>query len=457
MADRVVVGSSVAALVAAERLAARGNSVRLLVPPGPVGGGFASLRQDGRVLELGVRLLELDYEGVGAPPPLVDYVPGVIGHRPYVRLIADYVADLVGDRLVEADRPRMLVDRSIVDDLYFTTDATALRDALDTGTRAAIAAEAAACAAEHGPAGVLGEDLTDDMSLLEASLRNHGKTFHRLLMQPVADKLVEGGTAAVPASLRRKIWLPLFWPRTLAEAAGAAEVGFQPRRPFHTVRDGGAGEVVTALVARLEAVGIATERVGRLETARPAAHGRTFLAFDDGAVVETDRPVVGVAAEQLFAAVGADYRPERARTVVCWLEVATDELVEVPSLLNVVDADIPVLRVSTGGSAPAGRTVLTVELRHDTPEDDIASTALRGLGSLGLVRPGAQVDVLRGAAVRSFALPTARNAADFEAAAAVLAQQGLACDVIGAATGFGADALGEQIIQGLRTAEASDA
>jgi hypothetical protein len=457
MAERVVVGSSVAALVAAERLAARGESVRLLTPPGPVGGGFGSLRQDGRVLELGVRLLELDYEGVGAPPPLADYEPGIVGHRPYTRLIADYVADLVGDRLVEADRPRMLVDGRIVDDLYFTTDATAVRGAVDAATRAEIAAEAEAAAQEHGPAGALGRDLPRDLSLLDASLLNHGKTFHRLFMEPVADKLVAGGTASVPAELRRKIWLPLFWPRTLAEAAGDAEVGFRPRRPFHTVRDGGAGEVVTALAARLEAAGVVTERVGRLESVEPAAGARTALAFDDGTRLEARRPILGVAAEQLFAAVGADYRPDRARTVVCWLEVATDDLVEVPSLLNVVDADIPALRISTGGSAPAGRTVLTVELRHDTPDDDIAATALRALDLVGLLRPGAAAEVLRGAAVRSFALPTARNAADFEAAAAVLAQHDLGGDVIGAATGFGADALGEQIIQGLRTAEASGA
>lgn len=448
MGERVVVGSSIAALVAAERLAARGRRVRLLMPPGPVGGGFGSLHQDGRVLELGVRLLELDYEGVGEPPALADYVPGPVGHRPYARLVRGYVEDLVGDRLVEASRPRMYVDGRTVDDLYFTTDATALRDAVDAATRAEIANEAAVCAAELGPAGVLGGDLADDLSLLDASLRSQGKTFHRLFMEPVADKLVEGGTAAVTASLRRKIWLPLFWPVTLAEAAGTGAVGFVPRRPFHTVRDGGAGEVVTALTQRLSEVGVSVERTGALEQVCERE-----LVFADGLRVRAERPVLGVSAEQLFAAVGADYRPDRARTVVCWLEVATDDLVEVPSLLNVVDADVPVLRISTGGAAPHGRTVLTVELRHDTPEDEVAATALRGVRRLGLLRPEAPAHVLRSAAVRSFVLPTARNAAAFDAASALLAERELGAEVIGAATGFGADALGEQIIQGLRTAE----
>ena len=61
-------------------------------------------------------------------------------------------------------------------------------------------------------------------------------------------KIHPGGAAAVPAALRRKVWMPLFYPRTLERAAAGAPTGFRPRRPFHTVEPGGMGEVVEALL-----------------------------------------------------------------------------------------------------------------------------------------------------------------------------------------------------------------
>src|SRR4051794_32818078 len=100
--ERIVVGGSVASLVAAEALAEAGARVRLLLPEHGVGHGFSPLRRDGRTLELGVRLLELSYEDDGgATPPLRNYHPGLGGHRPYARLVSDWVHARVGDRLRE--------------------------------------------------------------------------------------------------------------------------------------------------------------------------------------------------------------------------------------------------------------------------------------------------------------------------------------------------------------------
>jgi hypothetical protein len=474
VAGRVVVGSSVAALVAADALAASGESVRVLAPEKSPGAGFGSIRAGERVLELGVRLLELDYEGApgsrASTPPLNDYVPGPAGHRPYAALVREFIEELVGPRLVLAARPQMFYDGSLVDDLYFTTDATALRDALDYTTRARIRQEALYCAADAGsPAGMLAPEHAVEFavsSLEEASLSTQGLTFHSLFMEPMAEKFVAGGSAGVLASLRRKIWLPLFWPQTLAEAAGVRPVRFVPSRPFHTVTGGGAGEIVTALVERLRARGVEIERCAPLTRVTAVDAGRVDLVFtdtDNGAMgertmrIETRRPVLGLPAQQLFAAAGVDYQADQARTVICWLEVADRDVIELPSLVNVVDADLPAIRVSSGGLARPGHRLLTVELRHDLSEAEIPAAARRSVERLGLLRPGAELTEVRSAAVASFALPNKRNLRRFELAAAELADRQLDIEVVGSGVGFGADALGEQIIQGLRAKEVQDA
>ncbi len=75
MTALTVVGGSIAALVAADAAARAGRSVDLLLPARGVGGGFRPLEVDGRRLDLGVRLLELDREDAGPPPDLAAYRP----------------------------------------------------------------------------------------------------------------------------------------------------------------------------------------------------------------------------------------------------------------------------------------------------------------------------------------------------------------------------------------------
>lgn len=452
----VVWGGSVAALVAADALAERGAAVRLLLPARGVGGGFAAIRRDGRVLELGVRALELGYEGVGDPPPLADYVPGIGAHRPYARLVDGWVRALVGDRIVALDRPLMFVDGRLVDDLYFTTDALAVRAALAADEREAIAAQARAARDVLGDAGLLAPARAAQlaaMSTTDASLANHGARFHERFVAPFADKVVPGGADAVLAPLRRKIWVPLFWPATLAQACNGGDVAFRPDRPLHTIAPDGCSGLVDALRERLAARGVVGETVGRLEAVEAGDGGAVTLRFADGEPVVAHRPVLGGVAPELFGAAGVAYRPAQARSVIAWVEADPADVHVVPSVLTIVDPDIPAMRVSSGGRGLPGRRLLTVELRHDLPEEEMAGAAVDALERCGVVREDADLDVVMAAAAPTFPLPTADNVAAFAAARAAFDAAALDAVVVGGAADFAADALGEQIVQGLKAAE----
>jgi len=452
-AEQVVAGGSMAALVAADTLGARGRRVRLLLPERGVGGGFAALHRDGRTLELGVRLLELSYEGDDAPvPPLSAYRPG--GHRPYVRRIRAWVQELVGDRLVAVDRPAMVLDGARrADDILFTVDLTTLRDTLGDHDADVMAAEVAArLAAGAGDAGVLAPDRAaqlERLTLEEASVANHGERFHRRVIAPLCDKVVDGGASAVLAPLRRKVWAPLFHPRTLLEALRGEPLGFRGRRTFHTVAGDGCSTVVDALLERIRArSGTTVETAGAL-TGVARDGGRTLLRFSGGLEVAATRPVLGAGAVELFAAAGVPYAPERARTVLAWVEVDERDAPGLPHLVHVLDPANPVLRVSTSGAAPAGRRVLCVELRHDLGDDEILAAADRGLRDAGLVVKDAAVRPITGAARPTFPAPSPANGAAFAAAWDAFAARRLDVAVVGGALGMLAESLNEQIVQGL--------
>ncbi|MCW2968386.1 MAG: Uncharacterized protein JWM71_2158 [Solirubrobacteraceae bacterium] len=449
-----------AALVAALTLARRGQRVRLLLPERGVGGGFAALRSGDRRLELGVRLLELSYEGDGAPAPeLSAYRPEMGGHRPYITLIDRWIRDLLGDRLVEVQRPGMVVGGRIVDDILFTVDLSALAAGLDDGERETMTGEVETALRRAGdPAGVLApghaEALTA-MSLQEASLANHGPRFHERFIAPLCEKVLPGGAGTILAPLRRIAWAPLFHPGTLLAALRGERPTYLPQRRFHTVAPDGCGAIVDELLAQLQA-----EPSARVETAGPltalaGGRGRTALSFAGGDPVRVRRPLLGTGAEELFAAAGITYAPERVRTAIAWLDVPSGALHGPTHLVHVLDADNPVLRLSCAAPAGRARRQVCVELRHDTETADLAAAARRGLIAAGLLDADARVDTVASVARTTFAQPSRATRERHAAARAALATRRFDVELLGPVLGLGADSLNEQIVQGLRAGELS--
>lgn len=453
----VVVGGTVAALVAADAAARAGREVVLVLPRRGVGGGFAPLLVDGHRLDRGLRALELHYEGVGEPPPLEAYDAAGAGHRPYVRLIETLVRGLAGDVLVELDRPKMWFGGRLVDELHTTCDLTGLRGLLTSAQASAVLAEA--------PGGDEAVNLLDprradelaSLSVADASRAQHGATFHALFIAPLAAKLRAEGAADVPATLRRKLWLPLFHPHTLREAAAGGVPSYRPERPFHTIEPGGTGRLVTALLARIAAASSATIReVDGIAAVEPVGPGGELVRITPTgeAPFDTHRPILALAPGELFAAAGVAYAPVRARSVMAWLDVADDDIIEVPSFVHVVDAEVPVFRVSRGERA-GGRTTVCVELAHDVPKADAGPVAATALIRMGLVRASAPPTALAAFAGETFTAPTFVNAARFAAARGAYDALGLPAETIGGSEAFGADSFNEQVVQGLRAAARS--
>lgn len=450
---RVVVGGTPAALVTADALGAAGVPVRLLLPARGVGRGFAALPHDGRMLQLGVRLLELSYEDDAVPPPLSAYRPGIDGHRPFARRIRGWVQELVGDRLTPIAPPRVVVDRTSHEDYLFTVDLAGAAYAVSPHERRQIGEEAAAAARRLGDAGLLAGEL-GALSLADASVANHGKTFHERLIEPLAQKFLRGGSSAILATWRRKAWLPLFWPRTVREVFRGEEPTFRPSRTFDEVAPGGVGGLFDALTARLSARPT-VELVPVSPLASVEAHGdRLRLTFSDGRREEAARPALGVPTSELYAALGIQLETERMRTVTAWIEADRQAFAEGLDLVHVVDADNPIVRVSGGSTTLApNRRVVCVELRHDLPIDSAAAAAIAGLQGAGLLEGGAPASIHE-AAMAALPVPSGATHARLTTAHDELADRALGAHLLGGALAPGADSLNEQILQGLRTAEA---
>jgi hypothetical protein len=456
--ERLVVGGTIAALCLADALAGAGRPVRLLVPRKGVGGGFLPVQRGEVPLELGMRVLELRYEGVDEPPPLAAYRPDEDGHRPHVARVDAWVRELVGDAaVVPVDAPASYLSGRLGPELLLSSDLRGAATFVDAGDAGRIAAEAERAEAAGGPAGWLAPENRPGLwarSFTEASLHQHGPALHERLLAPFTAKIRQGGGDDVVAALRRKLWVPLFWPRTVAEAFGGRPVGFVPERPLSIVHPGGGiGPVVRALLDRV-AARVPTEQYDGVRGVR--RDGRAVrLTFADGREEVAEQPVLAMAAGELFAAAGIDYAPAKVRSVLAWLRVAAADLRALPGFVHVHDADVPAYRVTPGHEDPAtGDRVLCVELAHDVPAEDAPARARAVLERLGILAEGAPAADLGTFAGPTFTDPTAETVQRHAAAVARWHELALPGLVVGGALTMGADSFNDQVVQGLHAAQA---
>lgn len=460
MPDRpvVVIGSTVAAFSAADAVARHGRAVTLYAPRRGHGAGFVPLFHNGYQLPLGFRTLELvvDADHPRPAPPLSDYIPEVAGHRPYLGLLHDWFGELLSADLRELSPPQMFLNGTLCGDIYYTLDAAALTGVMAPGVEREIAAQSFARQCTVGPAGVLSDPADPalwSLDLDSASRANHGETFHCALVRSMCEKILAGGGQDVPVALRRKLWMPLFWPRTVHEVVTGVNPAWRPtHRRFH---DSGALDPVTALCRRLARSPLVSrvdvDHVEQFSVSGPLS----TIRFGNGVEVRAEAPIIAVQPEMLLNAAGATYRPDRVTSVLAWVEVAVADVVATPSVVMVVDPEVPAFRISTGGVSPKpGRVLFTVELSHSVDAARVAATACDVLRVVGLVRPGAPMDVVADHRGLAFTAPTRVNHRRFDAARQRLAETGTRATIIGGCSTFGADSLNEQSIQGLYAAAA---
>lgn len=451
-----VVGNTVAALAAAERLAANGHRVDLYCTGIP-GSAFAGVDLDGRLVEAGLRLIEREYvagENALVPPPLHHHVPGHGGHRRWMGMVEDYLCDLVPD-IQPAPTPQLVLDERRGEDFSLTGRAESVRDFFSPEELATIASQSQAAWDRLGhDAGLLGiRHLYESATLESASLANHGELFHRKVVGPLAESLIPDGATLVAADQRHKVWAPLFWPSTLCQAASGRTVDFAPRRRFWTDRLGGMTGVISTLMGRLDdADHVRISRPGRLCSIAEDTSMVT-MAFDGGVRCEATRPIIGVSAGELFRAAGVGYDPSRVEMSLMWAEVEERHTTEVAAT-TLLQAGLDAFRVtpfgvSVDGGGPARRT-FCIELRHGaTPSTALAARALLAAGAV------ADPSLVNGLGVRSFdafAVPTHENRVRYEHAHEQMRAALPRLTLIGSAAGYGADPLNEQLFGGLRAA-----
>ena len=414
-----IVGGTMACLVAAWSATRAGRSVRLFLPPQGAAPGFRGLSQGPYHLELGTRLVE-------ATPgphhqPLASYEVGA-PVRAFAPVVRQFLDTVLGNRLRPLPPALSVIGGQCVPDFTSSLDFTSLVSVIADTDCAAMRRELLA-RVDSPDSRVLSSGRRPDfgqMSLSDASIAQHGPTFHDRVITPYAEGVWTGWRHAL-ASRRQKLWIPLFYPETVLRGLD----GELHRQRASVVYEYPVGFGMRALVDAL---------------LRDLDGTADIVTYDDARNLPVIPDLCGLSVREALRLTAQDPGGTYPLSVA-WFAVPLHALRREAAFIAFFDRHAPGFRLSFGGVAPAGEAILTVEGRQP-PSPLALGQYLQDIDVLDRRATPHLIHHIR----PSLVAPTAENVAKIDAARAML----WTTTWVGPMLGLYADTLNEQIVQGLQ-------
>jgi hypothetical protein len=467
--ELVIVGNSIAALVAARERVRLGGSVMLLNPTKDWGGHFGGVRVGGYLFDFGMTQLEFTSFNASNEPDILTYNADVRGDcGRFTNRIHAFIDQLVPTTAIPT--PQMVFRGSVYNDLTISNCFDGLNGLTADETRTIVAECKSILSGTERPPHHASRKAWDDLFLRESyetiSRLNHGRTFHDAFLEELGRKVFARPTRCMMARYHRAAWLPLFWPETLLSQF-SEDPQLLPETVFSYPVAGHIGAVSEALLKEIQATpGIEINRTA-LRTIRK--EGSVWqLGLEDGKCISTNSLVWALAQDQLLRLAGQhtpDSESTRSSITLVFLAVASTALKRRFSTIVVLDKEAAIYRVTNqdtfAGWMPDTCRIIA-ELNptyagidpHD--EASLQARVQRDLVTLGLVSVASQASVV---ALRTLhnalIVPTLSNLAVFNREREAVRTYCPGVRVIGPSTAFLAGSLNDQILQGLKTAALS--
>lgn len=302
-------------------------------------------------------------------------------------------------------------------------------------------------------------------SMEDASMVNHGKTFHNTFVEPMTQKVLNASASKTLALYHRLNWLPLFYPETLESQFHA-----NPQRFSGTTFDypkGGSFRLLTDHLARQaqEQESVKWVAFDKLSLKRTST---STMLVNDQYEVALDRCVWNLDLLQLFRALGEN-RPEKfekASLSIGYLVLKPNPDRAPLSFGFIVDQKLAPYRITNlnemAGQSGDLSSRWIVELNRSYCEklglktlSDISNEIMRSLLRLNVIE---SLDEIEQLTVENYdnvlMMATPENYQAFHHLRNQALERLPGIELLGASGGFGANSLNDQIAQGLWTGDA---
>jgi hypothetical protein len=298
----------------------------------------------------------------------------------------------------------------------------------------------------------------------QASLENHGKTFHELFIEPFADRLFPGGAGRFAALYHRCLWMPLYYPETMLAAMGPNPHDLETL--FHYPSEGRIGALAEGLLQRIHASG--KVRIVRTAVSGVSVNGAVSVTVADGAIVEGSSLIWGLDLAYLLRSTGVgeerhqNHKQSKTSAVFGFFTVDRSRLKPDFSSLFVIDPKRMIYRITnlsdSGGTDEINaRLVLECDSHYFAGDDGGASAivdqAAKELIELGLIPDRSAIVSADGYAIPNIMpIPNKTDHDVFWESHDLSTGRMPSVHLIGPSSGYLITTMNDQVIQGLRAA-----
>ncbi len=454
MSTLMLIGNSLAVLIAAHELATRGQRVTLLTDGKPLGGHFAGMQINGHSFDAGMVLIE-KYTAGGGAPDLRTYDAKRRNDWTRFGELAGSWLDMQVD-LRPVTTPKVLVHGRIYPDYLITNRLDAL-----VGAHVTSFAKLPRTDERHAAHKVYAAAY-DSLSYAEAAKLNHGEILHESFIEPFVRKLLDVSSNKFLARYHRAAWVPLFYPETLAEVLEGKETSL-PEYPFWTSSNGFVGQLVKNLINRLINIPNIT-LISKPVQSLVNQGGMWSAVVEGGQICFGAKLALGLTPDRAQILLGtSSFEPGQSASVtLLFALVKADAIRQGHGCLMVVDESYATYRLCdqdalAGLETEWHRIVIEANPNHLArmhPTLDPASALNQEMRSLMAIDGEDSVRLLKCINFKNaLPLPTAEHVGNMDKAYAEFAEAAEGAILTGNLLGYGVASLNDQIVQGLKISE----
>jgi protoporphyrinogen oxidase len=398
----VIVGNTLASLIAAYELARQGKEVTLIKHKGGWGGHFSGLQINGEHFDAGMTIVELTSTNLQAEPDLASYdslIRNDVGR--FFGLVKKFVSEHF--ELREIEQPQSYFRGGWSDD-FLLCNSFALFDRFSAEEKALIVKQLESRDSsdwQHASQKIILQAAHTAASYQQTSIFNHGELVHQALIDPFVKKLTGSGSENIASIFHRRLWAPLYYPETIAQAAkgeldhfGGTIIHYPSRSSFNGFARGfieqlNAMKTVTLIEAEVEQLDTANNMIV-VEGVEPVKY--KSLAWG-GALPECQR-LLGLQPIK-------DTQTARANLGFEFLQLDSKKILKPFSIAFVFDENIPFYRVSNQSycaSIDDQRSKLIVEYNTDylhaqgfDGAEALSKATVSGLIEMGIINDASAI------------------------------------------------------------------
>ena len=462
--ETAIIGTSLACLVAAYKIAERGEQVTLISNGGRWGGHFAGIETCGQHYDAGMAIVELTSRLAEEQPALEGYTifrRNDVGR--YVKTVENFLQEIVPLRII--DTPQSYYRASWNDDFLLCNKFEVFRHWRAEEKAMAIHELKNRDASDwrHASKKIAKQSMHECASYHEVSHYNHGAHVHQQLIEPFVNKLTAVDSRHVSAIYHRRLWSPMYYPNTIVEAI-AGEIESIADTVIHYPEKGSFATFPQVLIDSLNGCDNATVVNAKVKSVDSK---QKQVSLHNGEQIDYEHIAWGGKLFDAYSAFGGemmqDYATRRANLTFAFFTLDSARLKKDFSILFVLDPDVHAYRVTNPTNCAgedSATTRIMIEFNTDvlarrgvTPQQ-VRQQSITTLIQLGVIEDHTAVRQIDVKALPKF-LPIA-NLHYNELTKINVSQlqeyhHGLA--LIGDSSGMSTRSFADNIVQGLKYAE----